>query len=297
MTRRIALALALLVCASLAQDRPLTRFAVIADVQYADKDSAGARDYRASVGKLERAAAEINQIEPAFAIQLGDLIDEGAANMDRILASYGRIGARKYHVVGNHDAAGVERRELLKRWGLTNSYYEFPEAGWRFIVLDGTDLSVMGGWPRSSEHFTMGLKMLDQLKAAQAPNAQDWNGGVGERQMKWLSAALARATQKKERVIVFGHQPMLRAASTPAHLLWNHYAVRQTLEASGVVAAYFCGHDHNGGYALARGIHHVTMPGMVEAPEPTYAVVEIYRDRLEVRGAGRAPNRTLAFTH
>ena len=89
---------------------------------------------------------------------------------------------------------------------------------------------------------------------------------------------------------------MLRAASTPAHLLWNHLAVRQTLEASGVVAAYFCGHDHNGGYALARGIHHVTMPGMVEAPEPTYAVVEIYRDRLEVRGAGRAPNRTLTLT-
>jgi manganese-dependent ADP-ribose/CDP-alcohol diphosphatase len=293
MTRRIALLLIALACLSPAQDKPLIRFAVIADIQYADKDTAGVRDYRASLGKLEHAAAEINKVEPEFTIQLGDLIDESTASLAPILGAYDRIGAKKYHVIGNHDAASVERRELLKRLGMANSYYEFAESGWRFIVLDGSDLSVKGGWPRASEHFTLGVKMLDELKAANAPNAQDWNGGVGERQMKWLAAALARAKQKKERVIVFGHQPLLRAASTAALLLGNHYAVRQTLEAYGVVAAYFCGHDHAGGYAVARGIHHVTMPGVVEAPEPTYAVVEIHRDRLEVRGAGRAPNRTL----
>jgi len=291
--RRYLLVWGALSCALCAQDQPLIRFAVLADIQYADKDTAGARDYRASMDRLARAVDDLNHHQLAFAIQLGDLIDEGPANMDPILAAYDRITARKRHVIGNHDAAAMDRRELLKRLGLANSFYEFAEAGWRFIVLDGTDLSVTGGWPEESEHFTLGLKMLDELKAAKAPNAQDWNGGVGERQMKWLTAALQRARQKKERVIVFGHSPLLASASTHAHLMWNHLAVRQTLEASGVVAAYFCGHDHSGGYAISRGIHHVTMPGMVEAAEPAYAIVELHPDRLEIHGAGRAPSRTL----
>lgn len=295
MTRRFALALVALSGVLCAQSQPIVRFGVLADIQYADKDGAGARDYRGSIAKLARAVESINQAQPAFAIQLGDAIDEGPANLDAVLGAYNRIEARKYHLIGNHDAAAIERRELLKRLGMSNSYYEFAAAGWRFIVLDGCDLSVMGGWPQSSEHYTLAAKMLDELKAANAPNAQDWNGGVGERQMKWLAAALARARQKKERVVVFSHQPILKAASTAAHLMWNHFAVRQTLEASGVVAAYICGHDHNGGYAISRGIHYITMPGMVESPEPAYAVVEIHRDRLELRGAGRAPNRTLTL--
>ncbi len=290
MTRRLAL---ILVGCSLFAQQPVARFAVVADIQYADKDGGGARDYRGSIAKLSRAAESINQAQAAFAIQLGDAIDEGPANLDAVLGAYSRIEARKYNVIGNHDAAAIERRELLKRLGLSNSFYEFAAAGWRFIVLDGCDLSVNGGWPQASEHYTLGVKMLDELKAAKAPNAQEWNGGVGERQMKWLTSALTRAKQNKERVVVFAHQPILKAASTSAHLMWNHLAVRQTLEASGVVAAYICGHDHNGGYALARGIHHVTMPGMVESPEPAYAVIELHRDRMELRGAGRATSRTL----
>ncbi|MCE5310641.1 MAG: metallophosphoesterase [Acidobacteriales bacterium] len=293
MKRRWLLIWAALGCTLYAQDQPLVRFAVLSDIQYADKDTAGTRDYRASIDKLTRAADDLNTRQLAFAIQLGDLIDESAANLDPILAAYERITTKKRHVIGNHDAAAIDRRELLKRLGLTNSFYEFAEAGWRFIVLDSADLSVAGGWPEQSEHFTLAVKMLEELKAAKAPNAQEWNGGVGERQMKWLTSALLRAKQKKERVIVFGHPPILASASTSAHLMWNYLAVRQTLEASGVVAAYFCGHDHNGGYAISRRIHHVTMPGIVEAPEPTYAVVELHPDRLEIRGSGRAPTRTL----
>lgn len=296
MRHRCLLAWAALTCALYAQDQPLARFAVLADVQYADKDTVGARDYRASMNNLARAVDDINHRQLDFAIQLGDLIDEGAANLDPILDAYDRITAKKRHVIGNHDAAAVDRQELLKRLSLTNSFYEFAEAGWRFIVLDSTDLSVAGGWPEQSEHFTLAVKMLDELKTAKAPNAQEWNGGVGERQMKWLTAALLRAKQKKERVIVFCHQPILASASTSEHLMWNHLAVRQTLEASGLVAAYFCGHDHSGGYAVSRRIHHVTMPGIVETADPTFAIVELHPDRLEIRGAGRATTRTLKTT-
>ena len=54
------------------------------------------------------------------------------------------------------------------------------------------------------------------------------------------------------------------------------------------------GHDHAGGYARSGGVHYVTVPGMVEAPEKNaFAVVDVYDDRLDVRGFGSVPSRTL----
>ena len=61
-----------------------------------------------------------------------------------------------------------------------------------------------------------------------------------------------------------------------------------------LVVAYFAGHDHAGGYAVRRGVHHVTVKGMVEAPtENAYAVVEVYQDRLREIGCGKEPTREL----
>ena len=59
--------------------------------------------------------------------------------------------------------------------------------------------------------------------------------------------------------------------------------------------AWFAGHYHKGGYTLENGIHHVTVPGMVEAPadKNAYGVVDVYPDRLELRGVGTVPSRTL----
>jgi 3',5'-cyclic AMP phosphodiesterase CpdA len=278
-----------------AQDKPAFTFAAVADIQYADKDPAEKRQYRESVPRLERCIADLNSRDLAFVIQLGDLIDEGPANLDRILPIYQKGKAPLRHVIGNHDAASVNRRLLLSSLGLANGYYEFTYPGWRFMVLDSMDLSVRGGWPKSSDHYKEALKLFESLQAAKAPNAVDWNGGVGERQMRWLASALERAGQKKERVVVFCHQPVCQAASSPAHLLWNHAQVLQQLDASKAVVAYICGHDHSGGYAVRRGVHHVTLPGMVEAPETAYAIIEVYADRLQVNGVGSVTSRTLKF--
>lgn len=43
--------------------------------------------------------------------------------------------------------------------------------------------------------------------------------------------------------------------------------------------AYFCGHDHRGGYAQsAGGVHHITVEGMVQAPlnSNAYAVLKVF---------------------
>lgn len=62
-----ALLVALLTSAR-AEEAPRFTFAVLADVQYADQETRGARAYRDSLGKLDAAVAAINAERPAFTI-------------------------------------------------------------------------------------------------------------------------------------------------------------------------------------------------------------------------------------
>lgn len=278
------------------QARPVLRFGVVADVQYADKQQAGRRDYRASLPKLEACVDALNAQDLAFVIQLGDLIDGGEENLGPVLAAYNRLRAPARHVLGNHDFA-TARPALLERLGMKRAYYDFGLRGWRFVVLDGMDLSVTGGWPPGSPNFEQARTLLGGLKAGGASNAYDWNGGIGDRQKRWLKETMARAEAGRERVIVFSHFPILREASTAAHLLWNHEEVLALVESSRAAAAFLNGHDHSGGYAQRNGIHHVTLEGMVEAgARSAYAVVEVYGDRLVIHGTGAVKSRVLPLT-
>ena len=178
---------------------------------------------------------------------------------------------------------------------MPGAYYEFAVNGWRFLVMDGMDLSVAdGSRAPGTPQRESGQDMFEHLRAARAPNANDWNGGIGPRQLDWLRDCLKRASHNHECVVLFCHHPVLRESSTPAHLFWNHEAVRQILDSEPSVAAWFNGHDHQGGYAARNGIHYVTFPGMVESGEQTaYTVVDVYADRLELEGTGSHPTRTL----
>ena len=59
------------------------------------------------------------------------------------------------------------------------------------------------------------------------------------------------------------------------------------------VRAFLAGHHHTGGYGVYRGVHHLTFRGMVEGPENKFAIVEVYPDKLVVRGFGTEEHRTL----
>ncbi len=157
----------------------LFSFGVIADIQYADQDTHGLRHYRESMEKLQECSAALNAKKLAFVIQLGDLVDGGIDNLDRILPVFDQIRAPKYHVLGNHDFC-AERSVLLKRLNMPAAYYQFSEPGWRFAVLDGMNVSVAGRWPQGSDNLRNGRRILADLKREHAPNAQIWNGAIGE---------------------------------------------------------------------------------------------------------------------
>jgi manganese-dependent ADP-ribose/CDP-alcohol diphosphatase len=260
-------------------ESPLFRFGVVADAQYADQDAAGPRRYRESLGKLKACADSLTPAHPAFVVQLGDLVDGGAANFDRILPVWDQMPAPRYHVLGNHDIV-LPLDALVRKLGMPSAYYDFTAQGWRFVVLDGMSVNASNG----------GAAMLDSLQQQKAPNAQAWNGAVGTEQRQWLDRTLADAARRKQRAIVFCHFPTLPAACRREHLLWDYQEVLGVLDRHPAVAAWMNGHDHRGGYALDKGIHHLTFSGMVEgAAASTCRVVDVYQHRLVVRKAGENP--------
>jgi manganese-dependent ADP-ribose/CDP-alcohol diphosphatase len=283
-------------------DRASVRFGLVADIQYADKDTAGERRYREALDGWKACVVAWNEDDLDFAVQLGDLIDgreelaDTRRDMNRVLGVTAGLHLRLYHVVGNHCLV-LPREELLARLRLERASYSFSVNGWRFVVLDTQAISTFGWSPGSAPHEAA-VEYLGEH--AEEPNAKSWNGAVGEIQLEWLGAELEAAREAEERVIVFAHAPILEAASTPSHLAWDHAEVAAFLAGQPGVMAYFSGHDHAGGYAQAAGIHFVGVQGMVEAdPAPdglgAFAVVELYDDRIEVLGVGGVTPRTLVL--
>ena len=243
-------------------------FGLIADIQYADKDTRGARHYRESLGKLKECVEELNQQKLVFTIQLGDLIDgndtpeKTLSELDSVLEVYSTLSMPQYHVVGNHClTAGKEA--LHERLGLSTFYYDFtvPEApGWRFIVLDGNDAGY---------------------------------GVLGPDQLEWLRSKLTEAGDNKEKLILFNHFALLEGAARN-HRMKDPDPILKLINESDCVAAYFAGHDHSGGYVFEDGIHHITIKGMVEAPAlNAYAIITVSPTKLNEMGFGKEPSREM----
>jgi manganese-dependent ADP-ribose/CDP-alcohol diphosphatase len=276
-------------------DRPVFSFGVMADVQYADQDTLGPRAYRASVDKLQECTAALARERLAFVIQLGDLVDGGLNNLERILPLWERVPGPRYHVLGNHDFV-APRDTLLARMKMPRAYYDFTAHDWRFVVLDGMNVSVAGGWSETDPHAGAAAELLAGLKRQGARNAQTWNGAIGPQQREWLAHTLADAAAKKQRAIVFCHHPVLAESCRPDHLLWDHSEVLAVLEVQPALAAYMNGHDHRGGYAMRTGIHYITFAGMVEhEASATCNVVDVFGDRLVVRSAGQPGGRSFSL--
>jgi manganese-dependent ADP-ribose/CDP-alcohol diphosphatase len=271
---------------------PLFTFGVMTDVQYCDCENAGTRYYRSSLRKLNEAVQTFNQKNVAFVTHLGDFIDHDFESYDTLNAIVKQLNSPLYQVLGNHDFS-VKQEEIKKVPAilqLKNRYYSFARNRWRFIVLDGNDLSVYGNI-KTGKIFDEASQRLENLKAQKVPNAQSWNGGLGEKQVRWLKKELASAAQKGEKVLILCHMPIM--PENNSHTLWNDQEVRSLLEGYPNVLAYFNGHVHEKSYYTHKGTHYVTFKGMVEKEENGYAIVEVYRDYLKIIGYAQEDSRLL----
>jgi manganese-dependent ADP-ribose/CDP-alcohol diphosphatase len=268
---------------------PAFSFGLVSDIQYADADTTIGRDYRGSPEKLRSCVNWWNQLPISFLIELGDFVDRAPMkNLDDIAQVFNQVNARKYYVLGNHDFF-TGRDAVIGRLGMSAPYYQFSRQNWRFIVLDGMNMSANGGWPDSDPHAVQGRQTLQALTEAKAVNAQPWNGAVGAEQRRWLNRVLTGADRQHQRAIVFCHFPVVPASCRPAHLLWDHAEVVSILEAHSSVVAFFDGHDHRGGYASEKEIHYVTFPALVEhEPGEACKTVDVYSDHLVIRSLSGA---------
>jgi len=275
-------------------DFPLLRFGIVADPQYAAREPHVGMDrhYAKSLAKLAEAIEVFNGEDLSFVITLGDIIDRDFESFDDILPVYDRLKHENFFLLGNHDFSVAPDRleEVAKRVGLSSSYYSFVRSGWRFVALNGNEVSTFAP-PEGHPHRAVAARKLADLRASGAINAQDWNAMPSDEQFAWLSEEISAAAAAGERVIVMNHYPVYPPNE---HDSWDHERIIALLTANQQVAAYFSGHNHAGNFGTVEGCHFLNFKGMVDTEtENTFAVVEIWSDRIEVRGFGREDCRKL----
>ncbi len=262
-------------------------FGVIADCQYCKGPAKDVRKYSLSESKLQKCIDHFNTIDLENVVHLGDFIDRDFKNFDVLNSIYSQLKMPQYHVLGNHDFCVEDglKKDVPQKMGLSSRYYDFEVNGWRFIVLDGNDIS-FHAYPGKSEKYEEAAEYYIRNKI-QSPK---WNGAIGAEQLAWLRTVLEKASRKKENVILYCHFPI---HPKDIHILWNAEEIITLLEAFPCVKAYINGHNHEGNYGMKKGIHYLTLKGMVDTEQTAYAVISVSKDYIKVAGYGREKNRIM----
>ena len=259
----------------------LVRFGIITDIHFSsDSEPAAAQ---ATAAELQARLDYWQHNDVDFLLQLGDLI-KGSENhkheeLRQISAILKPFKGTIHHVIGNHCLA-LPRRELMAALGLQAPFYTFTVKAFRFIVLDGMDLSIHRK-PETEEERQIFAFFREH------PELHDYCGAVGTRQKVWLRDELGKAEHSGEKVIIICHFPLLPETTDLKHgLLWNHREIAELVSSSPAVKACLSGHYHYGGYSLHNAVHFVVLPAFVnrnEHPRFTCGTVELQRERMVVR--------------
>jgi manganese-dependent ADP-ribose/CDP-alcohol diphosphatase len=251
------------------------RFGIITDIHFAS-NSAAASELRNCMDWWKRKKVD-------FLLQLGDLIQgsdrQKEEELRQVCSILKAFDGTIHHVIGNHCLA-LPREELMAALGLQTPFYTFAAQGFRFIVLDGMDVSVLRT-PDTEED----RQLLAHYHAH--PELHDYCGAIGIRQKTWLQQELEKADDSRETVIIICHFPLLSETTDPKHgLLWNHKEIAELIASSPAVKACISGHYHHGSYTLWSGIHFVVLPAFVnrsEHPRFTCGTIELQDERMVIR--------------
>lgn len=279
---------------ALAQNDPLFQFGIIADPQYAPfpPRPGGTRYYANSLWKLDESLKTLNEQPLEFVATLGDIIDRHWDSFGDVLPIYDQLEHPHFFVLGNHDfEVGQDYlRSVVRNVGMEKSYYDFTGGNYRFLVIDGNDVSTFAP-PAGDPRLDIAAERLAKLKEAGAENAQTWNGSLSDEQFAWIEERLTSAQQAGEKVIVLSHYPVYPAN---IHNLWDSERIVDLLTSHDNFVAFFNGHNHAGNYGAIGNQHFLNFKGMVETPDQSaYATVAVFEDRLEVTGHGLEESRTL----
>lgn len=220
------------------------RIGMMTDLHYADKPTAGSRHYRETLDKLAEAAGQFQKDQPAFLVELGDLVDRADSvetelrYLKTINKEFSAICKDRHYVLGNHCVDTLKKEEFLEAIEKQKSFYSFDRGDFHFVVLDACFRG--DGQPYGRHNFA-------------------WtDANVPAAEIEWLQSDL-QSTKRK--TIVFAHQRLDEANN---HSVKNNAEVRKVLESAGKVQAVFQGHSHKNHVSEINGIHYCTLVAMVE---------------------------------
>ncbi|XP_037318877.2 manganese-dependent ADP-ribose/CDP-alcohol diphosphatase isoform X1 [Pungitius pungitius] len=322
-------------------ETPLFTFGVIADIQYADIDDGydftrtRRRYYRSSLQLLTNARRSWSEsaVKPEFILQLGDIIDgvnkscgDSDRALDTVLTEFNSGLLEVHHVWGNHEFYNFSRAALLRsRLNSTlhterclseiqadsqlYAYHFSPFPGFRFVVLDAYDVSLLGR-ETSSDQYSDAMAVIKPHNNNEDLNCPPvffgqlrrftmFNGGFSRQQLDWLDSALSSAEDKQERVTIVSHLPIHPCSTADICLAWNFDELLAIIRRHGSVVCFMAGHDHDGGYYKDEdtGVHYVTLPGVIETPPDSnaFGTVSVYKDQMVLKGYGRVTDRVFPF--
>ncbi|XP_038065399.1 manganese-dependent ADP-ribose/CDP-alcohol diphosphatase-like [Patiria miniata] len=288
-------------------------------------------------------------VRPDFVMQLGDILDgfnneggkeESWRSLETVLGQFDRLPCPVHHLLGNHEFYNFSRVELMTSRLFTGAdfesaprnskcrcfpdvipttgsgaeglaaYYHFsPAPGFRIVVLDAYDQSIIGHaetCPIGQESLQL-VRSINKNKLLNSPDGLSvsqrrfvaFNGGLGEEQLEWLEDLLRRACSAEEKVIVFGHIPIYPINGEHTCLLWDYQEALKILRSFPCVIATFTGHTHSYRYCVdaTSGIHFISFPGIVEIGPGSngFGTVLVYEDRLVLRGVGKVRSFEMVF--
>jgi predicted MPP superfamily phosphohydrolase len=271
----------------------LFSFGIIADVQYCNCEPEGTRYYRLSTGKLREAMNSFITDSVNFVVNLGDLIDRDYASYKPVMDILDSSGLKIYHLTGNHDYSVDSRKKkyLPLPQPSKEGYYSFVVGNFRFIALNGNELSTYASVNKS--RIKQAEEYISLLRDSGSMNAFDWNGGVSNRQLEWLKDQLDDAVVKNEKVFILCHFPIFPEG---VHNLLNYRDVLTILGNYRNIIASFSGHNHSGSYGNFNMIHFVTFKGMVETENTgSFARVDVYGNKIWITGSGSEKSQILAY--
>ena len=122
--------------------------------------------------EIIRRRAEDEKVD--FVISLGDFC-HNVKKSAHVIKQYADFPMPVYHVLGNHDADETTFEEVLQAYRMENDFYSFDRNGFRFIVLNSSNLLVDGEYI----HYSLGnyFKHPDKREYF-SWQAIDWLAGI-----------------------------------------------------------------------------------------------------------------------
>jgi predicted phosphodiesterase len=266
---------------------------LFADCQYSDYETKGIRFYKKSLSKLNDCITEFNTNKKIdFIVSLGDIIDKDFSSFDKINETLYQSIKPVYHVLGNHDFSVEEDKKsaITSKLKMGKNYYTLEKNNWRFIFLDGNEVSLFSG---DSNILPKAEKILANLKKQKKPNACNYNGGIGKKQLIWLEEQINQASKKNQLVTIFCHYPIF---PLEGHCLWNSEDVLELISGHNCVKAWINGHNHKGNYTFHNNIHFLNLKGMIDTEtKNSFATASFKKKKIIIKGFGREESRVLKF--